>query len=396
MKKIGFNIYIAILVFIASFACDDMMDSHKDYTKGGEIIYAPKVDSVVFSSGNQRVLFQYWLYDAPHVKSITAYWNNGKDSIEIPIIRQSVIANSTLCDSGKIFIENLPEGSYTFSVKTKDSHGNRSLGVDGYANSFGSNYESSLSNRRVKAISQYTVDGDATIEWYNALEGMTNVEVSYTKKDGQKATVLLPSSSVSVLCPNAKTDTPFEYRTFFLPEPTAIDTFVTDWSFNKAKLPFDKSDWEIVGFSDEQATDGGGVNTIIDGIIHGPGTAANFWHSQYSPIAYLPHWAVIDMKSEKEIAMIDTYRRWSNASTKSVEYYIGDEYTTGDKNIDLSKWTKITEGIFDTRPTVNRLVLEVSDGISASGRFLLIYLRDSNSGQSTQISEISVCGRNNL
>ncbi len=395
MKKINSNLYIIILSFFAFFSCEDMMDYHKDYTKGGEIVYAPKVDSVIFSSGKRRIQFQYWLYDSPSVRSINVYWNNGKDSLEIPIERATIKESHILCDSGKVMIDNLQEGAYSFHVKTIDSSGNYSLKVEGFANSYGANYENGLSNRRVKSVSQYAINGNATIDWYAASEEMIGVEVKYTKKDNQEAIVSLSASSTSMVCPDAKTDSPFEYRTFFLPEPTAIDTFATDWSFNKTKFPFDRSNWEVIGVSDEQVSDGGGVKTIIDGIVHAQGIPSNFWHSRWSPVAPLPHWAVIDMKSPKKIAMIETFRRWSNNSTRSVEYYVGNEYIPGDMNVDFNKWTKITEGIFDSNASNNRLVLEVSDGLNVAGRYLLIYLRDSNNAQNTQISEIFVCGRSN-
>ncbi len=393
MKKTSNILWFLMSLFIL-FSCEDMMDVHKDFIKGGEKIYAPQVDSVAFSSGNQRVQFEYWLYDAPHVRSINVYWNEGSDSLEIPVQRTETEFSGVLCDSGKVIINNLPEGSYTFYVKTFDSFGNSSLKVNGFANSYGANYEASLKNRRVKDISQYAVDGDATIEWYIASEEMTGVEVRYTKKNGAQAIVPLQSSGISLSCPGAKSDSPFEYRTFFLPEPTAIDTFVTAWSYNKAKFPYDRSDWEVVGVSDEQVSDGGGVVTILDGIIQNAETGSNFWHSSWSPVVPLPHWAIVDMKEPKKTAMFETYRRWRNNSTKSVEYYVGNDYTPGDMTIDFSKWTKVTEGIFDEDATVQRLVLEASDGIDIEGRYLLIYLRDSYKSQNTQISEIFVCGKN--
>ncbi len=393
MKKIN-NILGLLLSLFIFFSCSDMMDVHKDFIKNGERIYAPRVDSIVFSSGKQRVQFKYWLFDSPTVSSIIVYWNGGNDSLKIPIQRTSPATNNIPVDSGKVMIANLPEGSYTFNVKTIDSFGNRSLSTTGYANSYGTNYAASLKNRRVKAISQYAVDGDATIEWYIASAEMKGVEVRYTKKDGAKAIVPLNAAGISLSCPEAKSDSPFEYRTYFLPEPTAIDTFVTEWSFNKAKFPFDRSDWKVVGVSDEQVSDGGGVKTILDGIIQSSTSGSNFWHSSWSPVVPLPHWAVIDMNEPRNTAMFDTYRRWSNNSTKSVEYYVGNEYVAGDKTIDFSKWTKVTEGIFSSDAKVQRLVLEVSDGINFKGRYLLIYLRDSNSAQSTQISEIFVCGKN--
>lgn len=389
MKKKSNILWFLMSLFIL-FSCEDMMDVHKDFIEEGEIIYAPRIDSFAFSSGALRVQFEYWLCDAPQVRFINVYWNEGKDSLEIPIIHGT---SGKVCDSGKVIIDKLSEGSYSFYVKAVDSFGNKSLKDNGFANSYGVNYKASLKNRRVKAISQYEVDGNATIKWFLASAEILGGEVRYMKEDGIKEIVALSASGNSLFCPRAKSDSPFEYRTYFIPEPNAIDTFATEWSYNKVKFPYDRRDWEVVGVSDEQVNDGGGVVTIIDGIIHTAGTANNFWHSSWSPPASLPHWAVIDMKESKSTAMFDTYRRWNNNSTKSVEYYVGDEYTLGEMTIDFSKWTKVTEGIFDSNATVNRLVLEVSDGIDTKGRYLLIYLPDSNHPQSTQISEIYVCGK---
>jgi hypothetical protein len=44
-----------IMIAGAFFSCDDMMDTHRKYLEGGEIIYAPKVDSLVFHNGKGRV-----------------------------------------------------------------------------------------------------------------------------------------------------------------------------------------------------------------------------------------------------------------------------------------------------------------------------------------------------
>ncbi len=390
MKKISNILWLVMSLFIL-FSCEDMMDVHKDFIKNGEKTYAPKVDSVMFLPGKGRIQFKYWIYDSPGVKSIVVYWNGGTDSLKIPINRTGT-TNEMLVDSGSVIIGNLSEGSYTFSVKSFDSYGNSSLKVNGFANSYGENYEASLKNRRVKAISQFVVDGDAVIDWYIASEEIVRGDVRYVKKDGTKAIVSLPASGNTLSCPEARSDNPFEYRTYFLPEPDAIDTFVTEWSYNKIKFPYDRSGWEVVDVSDEQVSDGGGVVTILDGIVQSASTGSNFWHSSWSPVVPLPHWAVIDMQEPRKLAMIDTYRRWNNNSTRSVEYYIANEYTPGKDTVDFSEWTKITEGIFDDNYQIQRLVLEVSDGINDKGRYLLVYLPDSNKPQSTQISEIYVCG----
>ena len=99
---------LAILAtFILSFtSCEDFMDMHKEYIKGGEIIYAPKPDSVYFIAGKGRVLFNCRTYNAPNVRSIDVYWNDGLDSLIISVI-----------------LDNLEEKSYTFKIQATDNFG---------------------------------------------------------------------------------------------------------------------------------------------------------------------------------------------------------------------------------------------------------------------------------
>lgn len=51
--------------------------------------------------------------------------------------------------------------------------------------------------------------------------------------------------------------------------------------------------------SSEQLNDGGGVNMIFT-----ENQTKEFWHSQWSPVAPLPHWVLVDLKEEKEINQV--------------------------------------------------------------------------------------------
>lgn len=78
-----------LAVFVASVlsftSCDDFMDVHKEYIEGGEIIYAPKPDTINFIAGKGRILFNCRTYNAPNVRSIDIYWNDGLDSLIVPV-----------------------------------------------------------------------------------------------------------------------------------------------------------------------------------------------------------------------------------------------------------------------------------------------------------------------
>ncbi|MDR2385943.1 MAG: Ig-like domain-containing protein [Tannerella sp.] len=141
----------------------------------------------------------------------------------------------------------------------------------------------------------------------------------------------------------------------------------------------DKTTWSVVAWSDAH-TEGGGINTIIDGNY----ATNNYWHSYYgSPNAALPHWAVIDMKEPVTIARIVTRRR-NNGDTKTIEYYTGDE---ADAN--ASTWKKITQGNYPQgQNSVIDLTLDATERLT--GRYLKLIVSDSYRIPFTAITEIDV------
>jgi hypothetical protein len=90
------------------------------------------------------------------------------------------------------------------------------------------------------------------------------------------------------------------------------------------------------------------------------------------------------MVSPQKINRIETYRRPGNTNTKSVQYFVSN-----DPDPDAASWVKIMEGTFATGDllTLNAPKNEIR------GRYLKIYLPDSNNGQNTNVSEINVYGQ---
>ena len=84
MKRI-YSLLAFILCVSVLSSCDDFMDVHKEYIEDGEIIYAPKPDTISFVAGKERILFHCRTYNAPNVKSVDIYWNDGLDSLIIPV-----------------------------------------------------------------------------------------------------------------------------------------------------------------------------------------------------------------------------------------------------------------------------------------------------------------------
>ena len=221
MKRIySLLVFIACTLLITS--CEDFMDVHKEYIEGGEIIYAPKPDSIAFIAGKERILFFCRTYNSPNVKSVNLYWNDGLDSLLIP-----VSFNSSY-DSIEVVLDNMEEKSYTFTVQLVDNFDHRSLSVTDFGTSYGENYQVSLMDRRIKDIS--LTDKGGSVEWYSAAEGLLANEVRYVKNDGTESIIRMSSAEYTTFSPDAKAGEEFEFRSLFIPEEESIDTFYTAWS----------------------------------------------------------------------------------------------------------------------------------------------------------------------
>ncbi|MDR2473222.1 MAG: Ig-like domain-containing protein [Tannerella sp.] len=142
-------------------------------------------------------------------------------------------------------------------------------------------------------------------------------------------------------------------------------------------VKFSTAGWKVLQVSDETASDGGGMNTLIDGNL------GTYWHSQWSGgNAPLPHWAIIDLAAPKTFLSINIYRRKGNTDTKTVQCFIGNS-----PDPDSDSWQLIAEGAFTTG---DLLALETSASIA--GRYLKIFLPDSNRSPFTAVAEIEGTG----
>ncbi|MDR3246887.1 MAG: discoidin domain-containing protein [Prevotellaceae bacterium] len=373
MKMIYKNLPVLMMVImICLVSCDDFMDTHKQFVEGGEKVYAPKPGSVSFLPGINRVKFQSWILNSPNVKSVDIFWNSGQDSLIIPVTPSSGL------DSVEAILSLPVEKSYTFSVRHTDTYGHHSLSVSGFSTSYGEVYRSALRNRIVREIA--ITGSNANISWFTAEENLVRSEVHYVDVNDDPIIVRVSPDELSTVCPSPKTSTTFEYRSLFLPETSAIDTFYLEWEQLFPVIQFDKTAWSVISCSDEEVSDGGGKDVLIDGIL------TNYWHSKWtSPVGQLPHWAIIDMVSPQRITKIETYRRPNNTNTKSVQYLVSN-----DSDPNAQSWLKIMEGTFVSG---NLLTLNAPEN-NITGRYLKIFLPNSNVAQGyTSVSEINVYGK---
>jgi hypothetical protein len=258
MNKLLKFITAIIMIVGTFFSCDDMMDVHQKYLEGGEIIYAPKVDSLVFYNGKSRAQLCIWLLESPNVRSVDIFWNNYADSLIVQV------TPSTGLDSMSVYVPLSEERSYAFYIRTTDIFDNHSLSEMGSATSYGSIYASILTNRRVRSA---IIIGSATeIQWYGITDDYVCSEIRYTNVNDEVQIVRTASpNETSTSISDAKEGSAYECRSLYIPT-NSIDTFYMEWepiTVTIAPRKFDKSSWSVIDWLDEQADDGGGAVVLI-------------------------------------------------------------------------------------------------------------------------------------
>jgi predicted GH43/DUF377 family glycosyl hydrolase len=167
-KKSILKYILGIGLFLTGLAgCEDNNSLHQKYIDQGEIYYAGKCDSVKLFAGKERVKMTWQINADPRINRTVIYWNEGKDSVEIPVTRT---------EKGYIQMESIQqmkEGNYNFIFVTKDAKGNSSLDIAKSIQIYGPKYISYLSNRGLSIV-------ETNNEWTIAWHSVESALVQYT------------------------------------------------------------------------------------------------------------------------------------------------------------------------------------------------------------------------
>lgn len=272
-------------------SCKKMDSTYKEFIVPGGLTYVGKPNAPVAHSGHKRVKIS-WLRGAdPNVNHARIFWNNYADSAEVDI--------PPTADTISYTINDLPEKTYSFNIKTYDAKGNSSIPVEVFGASYGEIYQEGLLSRPIDRGSLYP--DSISIKWGGAdiSNGTYATEVKYINTTGDEHIKRFPASQETSGITDLKAGTTFFYRTIYLPDSTSIDTFYTD--FVELKTFFlSQEDWSIIGFSSQHPGDENVVTRVIDG------NPATRWHALVS--SSYPHFFIVDMKLERTITSFSLYR----------------------------------------------------------------------------------------
>ncbi len=311
MKLKNLNIYLFLsLIIVFSQSCSDMNDMHNEYLQG-EHVYAEKVDSVKALAGNERIRFEMFI-SSQRIETMRIFWNNYQDSTQASI--------GQVADTVSVVLDNMEEKSYIFQFVSLDKFGNKSLPFEVKGIVYGSTFQSTILNRSIKSITP-VIDGEVTIRWAGATDKTLNSEIKYINLNEEEATYRVPTDeSVTVL---NDFSSGLYYRTLFLPEETAIDTFYTDFDTIKVKGPpihIPKEGWTATASSFDSRS-GSKYRPPENAIDNDPST---IWANGPNDASY-PHTLTVDMGQIIEgVEGISFILQQAKGTPKKVELFVSD------------------------------------------------------------------------
>jgi len=325
--QVGLAIYAVLLLF----SCKKMNETYLPYIEGGEINYAGKADSLKVLSGNGRVQLS-WLYNPKTVRAVI-YWNAGSGKHE------HVIEPGNKGKWESTIIEGLEEGSYQFDVYTFDYEGNNSVKTSASGSVYGEVYNQSLLNRKTKSAVQ--AGQDALINWYGAGTGAVAVEVTYKVSSGAIRIIYDPVSKQQTLLQDYLPGSVVSYRTLYLPQNNAIDTFYSqpDNLAVEIKLQSPTPVTTLVG-DYNQHFQNRNYNMLFDGNYNDyMGTLLT------APASNLPQSFTLDFHTPTRWTRL---RFWMVRGTTAMTYnYCAPEeieiWGSNELDNDWSKWTKLID-----------------------------------------------------
>lgn len=212
---------VSIIIFCSCilWGCDDMNSVNQEWIDRGETIYTGAVDSLKVRPGNSRLYLVWQMNADPRITELVIKWNNKRDSLILPVVRDTeekigIYRDSVLID------KNLEEGETVFYLNTRDGEGHKSIPAEIVGTVYGEQYLSGQLSRWIKWSK--VIENWMIIDWGDA-NISTRVVLHYTGSDGtSKSVTVLPEDNRTVLS-DFKYGEDLYYETFYLPEAEAFE-----------------------------------------------------------------------------------------------------------------------------------------------------------------------------
>jgi len=297
------KLYLAIAIMsYMVYGCSKMDHTYRQFAKKGDQRYSKQPDSVFIFPGHNRV--RAWMVVSdPNIVRSRIFWNNGSDSIEVP-----VDMTSKESDTVSAIIDSLDEGTYTFLFYTYDKGGNVSIEVQAIGQVYGDTYIGSLSNRLIKNASLINEKGK--VLWLAESDSHAlGSEIKYQDQQGNTNNIWVSLNDLeTIIDEHPKGDT-IQYRTLFLPDSLSIDTFYTDYQTvvlgPAVPMELDKSKFSELRLPTDAPIDksSGPMTNLWDNILDGKS-----WYRTKNGTGS-PHWYTIDLGVTAQLSKYTVWQR---------------------------------------------------------------------------------------
>lgn len=215
--------FLFLSLAVAAVSCKKMDDIYKDFVKDGETVYIGKADSAFVRGGYHRAEVVWLLKSDPKVSSYKLFWNNGRDSVSGDVTKTENV------DTVRVSLDDMTEGTHHFTIRMYDRHGNTSVPTYVSGSVYGPQYEQTLLDRTYRGMVRV---GRTNLEviWTPAEESAVGIEARYTNRAGEEEIYFISSLLNSSIFSSFPVNGEFQYRTLFMPDELALDTFATDFA----------------------------------------------------------------------------------------------------------------------------------------------------------------------
>ena len=214
-------IFVSLIIALGFTSCKDQDGIYKEWVIPGGIVYPEKTNGLTGYAGHNRVMLEWVAPKDPSVQKAIISWNSGDQSMEINY------ADYAGQDTIKVYIPELEERSYTFSIKNYDDKGNISMTSEVSKAPYAANWLASCSERSIESAE--VLNGIGYVQTGFTTDNMVYTEYRYVNSAGE--TVLLDEKQVNdrtVQLPDAKPGTRLEYRSYYVPTE-GLDTICNEW-----------------------------------------------------------------------------------------------------------------------------------------------------------------------
>jgi len=175
----------------------------------------PTIDAAVARSGHSRIRLDITI-NSDRVKTVKAIRLDNNTSQEFDInFRQGTT---------EVYYTDLPEGKYAFNLIAIDKYGNEADPLKVEGNAYADKFESTMTNRGISAATLF--GNGLAIKWSNTRGDF--MEVEYTDRYGQTVHTQFDKVLENTYIYGFGSD--LRYRTRYLPDQNACDTFSTAYA----------------------------------------------------------------------------------------------------------------------------------------------------------------------